>query len=234
MSKIDAFKKRMPLAFVIVAAGSSSRFGEEKQTLLLRGLPVFLHSVRTFLPVVEEMVIAVPPGRIGVYKTLAEKHGIPSVDLHWVEGGATRSESVRNALGTLSLQEGMVAIHDAARPLATVELLFALLDLSAGKTGAVPAGEVRDTLLKSDADGCMTGVVDRANCWYAQTPQVFPLAKLREAYSRLNGKSFTDDTQVFRAAGETVRILPWAENNLKLTYREDLSRAEEELERRNG
>ena len=50
----------------------------------------------------------------------------------------------------------------------------------------------------------------------------------------MEGKSFTDDTQVFRAAGGMVRILPWTENNLKLTYREDLSRAEEELVRRNG
>ena len=224
----------MPLGVIIVAAGGASRFGDEKQTLPLRGLPVFLHSVRTFLPMADELVVAVPPGRVDAYKALAERHGIPPGELTWIEGGATRSGSVRNALGALSLQEGMVAVHDAARPLATVDLLHALLDLSGGTAGAVPGSQVRDTLLQSDADGCMTGVVDREMCRCAQTPQVFPLAKLREAYSLLEGKSFTDDTQVFHAAGGTVRILPWTENNLKLTYREDLRRAEEELVRRDG
>lgn len=223
---------RKPLGVILAAAGSSLRFGEEKQTLLLRGLPVFLHSVRTFLALADEMVIAVPSGRIPHYQSLAEHFSINQQQLLWIEGGATRSETVRRSLAALTLRDGMVAVHDAARPLATETLLRSLLDLADEKDGAVPVTPVRDTLLTADEQRCMTGVLDRAHCWCAGTPQVFPLAELRDAYTRLGEENLTDDTQVYRKAGGIVRILPWEENNLKLTYPDDMRFAEEELARR--
>ena len=217
----------MKLSLIIVAAGSSTRFGRDKQTALFRGLPLFLHSVRTFLPMASELVVVVPPGREAEFRQLASRHGIE--ELNCVAGGACRTESVKNGLEALNSTDGFVAIHDAARPLATQELLQALLETAATIGGAVPGHRVVDTLLRTDATNIVTSPIPRENAWAISTPQLFDLKRLREAYRQHTEESFTDDSQAFIRGGGQVGIVEEKSPNPKITYPQDLELLEKTL-----
>jgi len=214
------------LGIILVAGGSSTRFGADKQFALLAGLPVFLHSVRAFLPSATELVLVVPSGRQEDFHGKIVQYKLDTPKIRFATGGATRSESVQNGLGALSFTEGIVAIHDAARPLATAELLMKLVEAAEQFGGAAPAHPVTDTLLMADASNRMTGVQPRDHLWQVATPQVFQLQPLLEAYRHAAGQPFTDDTQVFFHDGGHVQIVPDSSDNLKITYPEDLARAE--------
>jgi 2-C-methyl-D-erythritol 4-phosphate cytidylyltransferase len=134
------------LGIILVAGGSSTRFGADKQFALLAGLPVFLHSVRAFLPCATELVLVVPSGRQEDFHGKIIQYKLDSPKIRYATGGATRSESVQNGLAALSFTDGIVAIHDAARPLATAELLMKLVEAAETFGGAAPAHPVTDTL----------------------------------------------------------------------------------------
>ena len=213
------------LVLIIVAAGSSLRFGgREKQLELLGGLPVFLHSVKNLSPLAGACVIAVPQGKVGQYRDVAAKYGFVSDELHFVEGGSSRTASVRNALAkaTSLLQGGIVAIHDAARPLAKQEMLRCLVEAARGFGGAAPGKKVSDTMLRTDENDNIVEYIPRTEIWHVATPQVFRLQELLNAYNAAQNQDFTDDTQVFLHNGGKVHMLQENACNVKITYKEDL------------
>ena len=173
---------------------------------------------------VRSIVVACPPGHV---------HDLAGGDVGVVDGGATRAESVRNALEAVGTE--LVAIHDAARPLVTPKLIegvAATLLADPEAAGAIAAVPVADTL-KRAADGVVEGTVDRAELWAAQTPQVFHVGALREAVAgdpeRL--MAATDEAMLIEAAGGRVLIHPSSAENLKVTTPTDLRLAELLLQR---
>ena len=214
------------LVLIIVAAGSSTRFGDrEKQLELLNGLPVFLHSVRELSGCARATVIATPKGRAGEYRETAAKYSF-TAGLHFVEGGLCRSESVKNGLrkAVEILENGIVAIHDAARPLARTETLLELVASARAFGGAAPGKKATDTLLKADDENMMNDCVPRAGIWQIATPQVFRLGELLAAYNAAGEHEYTDDTQVFFNNGGKIKIIEERYPNVKITYKEDLER----------
>ena len=191
------------LGIILVAGGSSTRFGADKQFALLAGLPVFLHSVRAFLPCATELVLVVPSGRQEDFHGKIIQHQLDSPKIRYATGGAT----------------------------ATAELLMKLVAAAEKFGGAAPAHPVTDTLLIADDTNRMTGVQPRDRLWQVATPQVFQLQPLMKAYRHAAGQPFTDDTQVFFHDGGHVQIVPDSSDNLKITYPEDLSRAESILQK---
>jgi 2-C-methyl-D-erythritol 4-phosphate cytidylyltransferase len=142
-----------------------------------------------------------------------------------VAGGAARSESVRNALAAVPDAE-IVVIHDAARPLVTEDLVReCIAAVEAGADGAIAAAPVTDTIKEADPDGRVTRTLDRSRLWSIQTPQVFRADVLRRA---LEGdvESATDDASLVEALGGDVRIVEAPPRNFKITWPEDLERAE--------
>jgi 2-C-methyl-D-erythritol 4-phosphate cytidylyltransferase len=142
-----------------------------------------------------------------------------------VAGGATRSESVRNAMA-VAPDAGIVVIHDAARPFATAELVRECIRVvEAGADGAIAASPVTDTIKEADTDGRVTRTLDRSRLWSIQTPQAFRADVLRRA---LEGDvaSATDDASLVEAIGGDVRIVEAPASNFKVTWPEDLARAE--------
>lgn len=181
---------------------------------------------------VRSIVVAAPPGHVGE---------LAGHDLGVVPGGATRAHSVANALEAVGTT--YVAIHDAARPLLTPELVEALvadLDANEDAAGVIAAAPVNDTIKrveKSSAELSTSGVSnsalrilsteDRSRLWRAQTPQVFRTQALREALaSAERPEEATDESMLVEAAGGTVLIHPVAEQNLKVTTQLDLRIAE--------
>ncbi len=189
-------------------------------------------------PSVHSTVVACPPGYA---------HGLTGGDeVGVVEGGATRAESVSNALEAVGTE--LVAIHDAARPLVTPELIegvIAALVSDPEAAGAIAAVPVTDTVKQvsragtaaspalTTHDGANAGLViettlDRERLWAAQTPQVFRVAALREALADDPERvaAATDEAMLVEAAGGRVLIHPSSPENLKVTTPLDLRVAE--------
>ena len=215
------------LGVVIAAGGSSRRYGgRDKLTEMLAGLPVLLHSVREFAPLTApgNLIVAADKDALESYSALAARY-LPQVAVKFVPGGADRTGSVRNALAALPLSSGIVAIHDAARPLATAGLLERLVARARACGGAIAATPVVDSLKRADGSGVFIAEpVARDGLFQAETPQVFDLEKFRAAYMMLGENSPTDDAEVMRMAGFQVELVCSKQWNLKLTYPEDLEK----------
>jgi 2-C-methyl-D-erythritol 4-phosphate cytidylyltransferase len=191
---------------------------------------------------VRSIVVACPPGHV---------HDLAGGDVGVVDGGATRAESVSNALKTVETE--LVAIHDAARPLVTPELIegvVATLLADPDAAGAIAATPLADTI-KQAASGARpaltvtetanTGLVvestlDRERLWAAQTPQVFRVAALREALADDPEQvaAATDEAMLVETAGGRVLIHPSSPENLKVTTPLDLQVAEQLLAERSA
>ena len=206
------------LAAILVAGGTGSRFGAEqpKQYLLLAGRPVIAHAAAALA---REVALIQPVGDAGAIT--AALAGIPH--LPPVPGGATRQQSVRNGLEALAAHApDIVLVHDAARPFLPSGTVAALTAALTSHAGAIPAVPVADTL-KRGADGLISGTVSRDGLFRAQTPQAFRYALLRSLH-RAAQEGATDDAAILEAAGHPVALVAGHEDNIKLTYAEDLVR----------
>jgi 2-C-methyl-D-erythritol 4-phosphate cytidylyltransferase/2-C-methyl-D-erythritol 2,4-cyclodiphosphate synthase len=211
----------MKIAAILVAAGTGTRFGADmpKQFLLLAGKPVIRHAAEALAAHVSLLQPVGEAGPIG-----AALDGVAGL-LPVVPGGATRQDSVRAGLEALApFAPDIVLVHDAARPFIPPETIPALVAALAESPGAIPAAPVADTL-KRVVRGVITETVPRAELFRAQTPQAFRFAVLLDAHrSGLVGA--TDDASLLEAAGLTVEVVPGSDDNIKLTYPDDLVRLE--------
>lgn len=223
---------------MIAAAGSGQRLGAggPKAFVPLAGRPLVEWSVAAFraAPSVRSIVVACPPGHV---------HEFAGEDVDVVEGGATRAQSVSNALQAAGAD--LVAVHDAARPLVTPELIedvVSTLVADPEAAGAIAAAPLTDTVKRTvsgttpastrhinvDAGLAVEGTVDRDSLWAAQTPQVFWTVALREALAADPERvaAATDEAMMVEAAGGRVLIYPSSSANLKVTTPLDLQVAE--------
>ena len=139
-----------------------------------------------------------------------------------IPGGAQRADSVRAGLEAIG--EGIVLVHDAARPFCPAPVVDALLDALADHDGAVPVLAVADTLAKGDR--LLTGEVDRTRMLRVQTPQAFHVEDLLFAMDEAGSSKATDESSIMLAAGLRVATVQGAESLAKLTTADDWERAE--------
>ncbi len=210
----------MRIAAILVAAGSGSRFGPAtpKQFTPLASRPVIRHAAEALRPHVALLQPVGDPGAIA--------HALAGLDyLPPASGGATRQDSVRTGLEALaSHAPDIVLVHDAARPVippGTIPALLAALETAAG---AIPALPIADTIKRVAGDR-ITATIPRDGLFRAQTPQAFRFPVLIAAHRAASGQ-VTDDAALLEAAGHPVAIVPGSEDNIKLTYPEDLMRLE--------
>ncbi|UOX99894.1 2-C-methyl-D-erythritol 4-phosphate cytidylyltransferase [Blastococcus sp. PRF04-17] len=215
---------------IVAAAGSGSRLGAElpKALVPLAGRPLVGWAVEALQAGgVDEVVVVVPPAERAAFAEALP----PAVVL--VDGGPSRTASVRAGLAAAGSAAGVVLVHDAARPLtppAVVErVLTALAD---GAAAVVPVLPVVDTTVVVDGDGVVTGTLPRATLRRVQTPQGFDRATLVAAYARLaDDADLTDDAAVVRAAGVSVATVEGDDRSAKVTVRHDLDLAELQVRR---
>lgn len=198
---------------VVVAAGSGTRFGAPKQFADLGGRSVLEWSLDTARQVCAGVVLVLPPDRA------ESPHPAWKAD-SVVPGGATRSASVRAGLEAVPGHVEVVAIHDAARPLAPIELWKAVIEaVAAGADAAIPATPVTDTV-KEVGDGGHLLTLDRSRLVAVQTPQAFRASLIKQVH--LSGGEATDDAALVEAAGGSVQLVPAPAHNLKITSPVDL------------
>lgn len=219
------------LGIVIAAGGSGIRFGNTNKLFQnICGLPVFIRSVRNFLSVCpgKNIVIPVADDHRDQFEQALEKY-LPDCGVMLTQGGATRPESVMNGISALPKGLKWIAVHDAARPLANAELLQKCLEKAIEYGGAAPAKRVTDTIKQVNDDNIAVATVDRTVLRSIETPQIFNLEALKEAYESLGDAAleYTDDAGVFTACGGKVYLVDNPEPNVKLTFPEDLTLLEQ-------
>jgi 2-C-methyl-D-erythritol 4-phosphate cytidylyltransferase len=199
---------------IVVAAGSGQRFGGPKQYEALGAGTVLDRSVATAREVVDDVIVVVPSDR-----TLG--HGE-------VEGGLTRSESVRRGLAAVPDSAEIIVVHDGARPFAPTHLYRAVIDaVRAGADAAVPGLPVGDTIKVVDDAMTVLSTPDRSTLVAVQTPQAFAADRLRKAHaSKPEG---TDDASLVEAIGGRVVVVPGEPDNRKITVSDDLTWARQRI-----
>ena len=191
------------IAAVIVAAGRGERAGSAaegpKQYRLAGGRPVIAHVLERFATEsrISRIVAVIHGDDTGLFAEAT--HGLDLSRVTVVTGGADRQASVRNGLEALANEPpGQVLIHDGARPFCDDALLDRVIAALGDGHGVIPALPVSDTL-KRGQDGTITGTVERAGLFGAQTPQAFPFAAILDAHRRAaleTAVAFTDDASI--------------------------------------
>ncbi|MDE6197630.1 MAG: 2-C-methyl-D-erythritol 4-phosphate cytidylyltransferase [Muribaculaceae bacterium] len=221
---------------VIVAAGSGTRFGSQvpKQFLDLSGIPVLMRTIEAFRQTLPEAVVVPVLSADGMemWSAICEHYGYQSPAV--VAGGASRSESVSNAVRHIRDNysvdsDTVVMIHDGARPLVAPDMIRAILSRTrdAGVKAVVPVLPLTDAIAaRTEGDGSVLPV-DRASFCAVQTPQSFRLLGLAEAYRRAGDAVMPDDAAIMAEYGDApIMTVPGHPQNIKITNPNDLEIAE--------
>lgn len=213
---------------LIVAGGKGLRMGGDvpKQFIPVKGRPVLMRTLEVFHSYNADMeiILVLPVAQQGYWKELCEKYGfsIP----HWVaDGGETRFHSVKSGLACIEGEEGIVGVHDGVRPFVTKKVIAACYAAAREGHSVVPVADIVDTVRLISSNG-ESETVPRDRYKLVQTPQVFPVGLLKEAYAQEYTPQFTDDASVVEAIGQSVRLVKGNRENIKITTPFDLKVAE--------
>lgn len=214
---------------VIVAAGRGERLGLDRPKAFanLNGRPLLAESLERLdgSDWIDSIVVAAPPDWEEPVILLAEELGCGKVAAA-VPGGETRTASVRAGLAEVDAGAAVVLVHDAARPLLPEEVVERLLTtLDEGWDGVVPGLPIRDTVKRVEGDR-ISGTVDRAELFVAQTPQAFLWPVLRDAVAAGDGGDATDCAALVEARGGRVKVVPGDPRLVKISERADLELVE--------
>ncbi len=234
---------------LIVAAGSGQRLGAGRPKALveLAGRPLVAWSIDALLATagIERIVIAMPPAAAGSPDAAASLNLAAEERVTVIDGGASRSDSVRRALAASprpgetrehtpsegQRKDELVLVHDGARPLLTSALAESVIAALAGHPqarAAIAAVPVTDTIKRVDGEGVVHGTLERSELWAVQTPQVFRRTALERALDVHADElaRATDDAGLIERGGGKVIVVRASDENLKVTTPLDLRVAE--------
>lgn len=222
----ESTTQRAGVGAIVLAGGTGSRFGSDRNKVfaILEGLPLLFHTLACFRRVPELVLVVHPRDRADLeqnHRAELARCGLAAM----VDGGDRRQDSVHRGLSALSSGCEVVAIHDAARPLVSAELVDRVVEAAFACGAAIPAVPIAETIKRSNEQGEIETTVDRRDLYAAQTPQAFRRALIVEAHRRHresgNGLA-TDDASMVESIGERVRIVPGDPLNVKVTQARDL------------
>lgn len=212
---------------VIVAGGSGTRMCAEipKQFILVAGKPILCHTISVFRRAIDgvHIMVVLPQDWMEFWQTECKKNNFDAGD-EIIAGGSERFYSVKNALNSAPANS-IVAIHDAVRPLVSIETIQRAFDLAIEHGAVVPVVPANESLRKVLDDSTSVSV-SRACYRVVQTPQVFMSEILLKAYDVEFNQNFTDDASVVEHAGNQIVLSMGNPENLKITTPIDLQLAE--------
>lgn len=227
------------VAAVILAAGKGSRMGGDvpKQFAEAGGRTVLSYTLEKFEkhPGVEAIIVVCARGNAGRVREICAKHGISKLRAV-VFGGETRRDSsfagVRKAAELAGGEDGIVLIHDSARPMVTEKIISENIKMAADSGACVTAARAIDTTVTSRDGKVIDGVIPRETVWSVQTPQSFRLSLIMKAHAEYErrlaagetAEQVTDDGGLIRMLGLPVAICPSDNDNFKLTVPGDIDR----------
>lgn len=222
---------------LIVAGGKGLRMGGDlpKQFIPMQGKPILMHTLEAFYRwnASVHITLVLPEDHQPYWKMLCKEIGC-KVPHTIANGGATRFESVKNGLqallaerkehGLIDDSAALVAVHDGVRPFIKSEVIEACFNQAAISGAIIPVVPMIDSLREMGEEG--SHPVDRSRFCAVQTPQVFGLELLRDAYEQPFSPLFTDDASVVEALGHSVETVTGDRENIKITTPFDLLIAE--------
>jgi 2-C-methyl-D-erythritol 4-phosphate cytidylyltransferase len=212
---------------VIPAGGKGIRSGTAapKQYLKFNDKELIVYTLEIFQQneLIDEIIISVERDYFNILNDVKEKYNLSRIS-KVVEGGDTRQDSVYNALKSLTdtADNDLVAVHDAARPLLTQEVLTNAVKTAKQKGNALVCIKAKDTLIKGNE--VVESYLDRDEVYYVQTPQIFPYSVLMKAMKNAYENNFigTDESMLVRQIGEKVNIVEGSVYNFKVTTADDI------------
>lgn len=217
------FSKHMKYYAIIVAGGSGSRMQSDiaKQFLLLNGKPILMHTLEAFAntELQPELLLVLNIHQHQYWEELCRRHSF-TVKHSVIKGGDQRFHSVKNGLKAIK-GKGIVAIHDAVRPLVSADLILRSFHAAETNGNAVAAVKATDSVRSINIEG-KTEALNRENLLMIQTPQTFAVELLRKAYQQPFRNEFTDDASVVEHSGYPIHVIEGNRENIKITYPEDL------------
>ena len=231
--------EQVKTAAIVLAAGHGKRMHSKvaKQYLLLKGEPVVVHALRAFEKAgMDEIILVTGADEVEFCKKdIVAQYNLSSVR-QVVPGGKERYDSVWNGLKALMAtgfpEDGIVLIHDGARPLVNGAIIARSVDGAREFSACVAAMPVKDTIKVADADGFSASTPDRSTLWQIQTPQAFQFRLIYGAYEKMfmpgtDRSHITDDAMVVERMTDTkVKFVEGSYSNIKVTTPEDMVIAE--------
>ncbi|MGM0904346.1 MAG: 2-C-methyl-D-erythritol 4-phosphate cytidylyltransferase [Bacillota bacterium] len=225
----------MAYQVIIPAAGQGKRMGagRNKLFLTLENIPVLIHTLRVFEQDVEcsGIILSIHPHDQESFNELLTEYRINKVT-NLVIGGKERQDSVYNGLKVIH-SDGIVLVHDAARPFIRVDTIHELVKAAECSGAAIAAVPVKDTIKKVESL-LVSETIERSSLWAVQTPQAFRVSIVRKAHERAVETQFTgtDDASLVERLPHKVVIIEGDYDNIKLTTPEDLYFAEAIMKKR--
>ncbi|KIA95887.1 2-C-methyl-D-erythritol 4-phosphate cytidylyltransferase [Pedobacter kyungheensis] len=211
---------------IIVAGGSGNRMQTEtpKQFLLLKNLPVLMHTIKAFAQsdAQPKILLVLNKEQQAYWHRLCDEFNF-RVPHQVIDGGTERFHSVKNAVYSIE-EDSFVAIHDAVRPLVSKKLIDSCYQAAALQGNVIAAVQSSDSV-RQFKNG-KTTALKRDEIYLVQTPQTFSINVLKEAYNQEFDTHFTDDASVVESIGYNINIIEGERSNLKITYPIDLELAE--------
>lgn len=216
---------------IFPAAGASRRMGCGKNKIFLEiaGEPVLIRTLKIFSQVerVKELIVVVGADEIKIVEELLKS--TPNLKSWQVTiGGSERQYSIANGLKFVPATSEIILVHDAARPLVSVQTIDAVIDAAEKFGGAIAAVPEKNTIKVIDAEGFVKNTPPRSNLVEVQTPQGFRREILFRAYSQAETDNFlgTDDASLVERIGAQIKVIRSDYRNIKITTPEDIDIAE--------
>lgn len=226
----EKMEKRRVFA-IIPAAGRGDRMGADrnKQFLELGGVPILARTLQIFEKshLIDDIVIVTNASEKQIIQNLCKEYNITKCT-GIATGGVTRQDSVRNALsllsGSMPGNDGLVLIHDGARPFVSEEVIKRCIDGLKYHHACGAGVRVKDTIKQVREDGRIMNTPPRKELWAIQTPQAFLFSLIEKLHNRAfaDSLSFTDDCAVAEYYGISVYMVEGEYQNIKITTQEDL------------
>jgi 2-C-methyl-D-erythritol 4-phosphate cytidylyltransferase len=219
----------MKVGAIIAAAGAGRRMKADrpKQLLVLDGTPILIYTLRKFerSRLIDHLIVPAPHDAVDEIRSLVSQSGLkkPAVV---VEGGERRQDSVWIGIQHLQPDTTIVAVHDAVRPFVTVDEIESVVTEADRRGAAILAIPIVDTVKQVERD-LVEMTVTREHLVLAQTPQVFRIEVLREAFERAQKDEYygTDEASLVERINHPVAIVRGSERNIKITRPSDLTLA---------
>jgi 2-C-methyl-D-erythritol 4-phosphate cytidylyltransferase len=216
----------MSVLAIIPAAGVGVRMGSDlpKQFLSLEGAPIFIHTLRKFSAssVIDDIHLGVRPEDMPQVGASLAGERFPK-PVRMMAGGASRQQTVQNALANAPSETEIVVVHDAVRPFVSLDLIERVVE-AARRGGAAILGIPSVDTVKQVERQTILGTLPRERIVLAQTPQAFRYSLLREAFARAetDGYQATDESSLLERLGIPVAVLLGSDRNIKITKPSDL------------
>jgi 2-C-methyl-D-erythritol 4-phosphate cytidylyltransferase len=212
--------------------------GKPKPLVELKNKPIIIWTLEPFvaLDLTRHTVIVVSEGIADQIERLVDQHFGSAVGLKVVPGGMDRQCSVYNGLLVLPPSSETVIVHDAVRPFVEQRSILESIDAAKACGAATVAVPAVDTIAAVSEDGTIRETLDRSGLWAVQTPQTFQYDTILKAHEQAEreGVRATDDAELVRRLGLTVKVVEGSADNIKITTRHDLLVAERILAEREG